>query len=151
MTCVPRAVTCAYAQSDPSSLSARRNLGPLATHRVRSKTDETVNIHVNLTLPWVAKPFCWVCHALAHMVKASEISRPITCEFTGAVAKSLKRPPCVPEVVCSIRCQVIPNNLNMIYYSSSFAWRSALSKRKWSAWYNVTGWDSTSCVWRGIF
>ena len=86
MTCVPRAVTCASAQSDPSSLSARRKLGPLATHRVRSKTDETVNNHVNLTLPWVAKSFCWVCHALAHMVKPSEISRPITYESTGAVA-----------------------------------------------------------------
>ena len=116
MTCVPRAVTCASAQSDPSSLSARRNLGHLATHRVRSQTDETVNIHVNLTLPWVAKSFCWVCHALAHMFKPSEISRPITCtyEFIGAVAKLVERPPCVPEVVCSIRCQVIPKNLNMI-------------------------------------
>ena len=113
MTCVPRAETCASAQSDPSSLSARRNLGPLATHRVRSQTDVTVNIHVNLTLPWVAKSFCWVCHALAYMVKPSEISRPITYEFTGAVAKLLERPPCVPEVVCSIRCQVIPKNLNM--------------------------------------
>ena len=114
MTCVPRAVTCASAQSDPSSLSARRNPGPLATHRVRSQTDETVNINVNLTLPWVAKSFCWVCHTLVHMVKPSEISRPITYEFTGAVDKLLERPPCVPEVVCSIRCQVIPKNLNMI-------------------------------------
>ena len=111
MTCVPRAVTCVSAQS---SLSAHRNLGPLATHRVRSQTDETVNIHVNLTLPWVAKSFCWVCHALAHMVKPSEISRPITNESTGAVVKLLERPPCVPEAVCSIRCQVIPKNLNMI-------------------------------------
>ena len=85
MTCLPCVVTCASAQSDPSSLSARRNLGPLATHRVRSQTDETVNIHVNLTLPWVAKSFCWVSHALAHMVKPSEISRPITYKFTGAV------------------------------------------------------------------
>ena len=92
MTCVPRAVTCASAQSDPSSLSARRNLGHLATHRVRSQTDETVNIHVNLTLPWVAKSFCWVCHALAHMFKPSEINRPITCtyEFIGAVAKLVR-------------------------------------------------------------
>ena len=114
MTCVPRAETCASAQSDPSRLSARRNLGPLATHRVRSQTDETVNIHVNLTLPWLAKSFCWLCHALAHMVKPSEISRPITYEFTRAVAKLLECPPCVPEVVCSIRCQVIPKNLNMI-------------------------------------
>ena len=114
MTCVSRAVTCASAQSDPSSLSARRNLRPLATHRVRSQTDETVNIYVNLTLPWVAKSFCWVCHVLAHMVKPSEISRPITYEFTGAVAKLLERPPCVREVVCSIRCQVIPKNLNKI-------------------------------------
>ena len=114
MTCVPHAITCASAQSDPSSLSARRNLGPLATHRVRTQTDETVNIHVNLTLPWIAKSFSWVCHALAHMVKPSEISRPITYEFTGAVTKLLGRPPCVPEVACSIRCQVIPKNLNMI-------------------------------------
>ena len=114
MTCVPRAVTCASAQSDPSSLSSCRNLGPLATHRVHSPTDETVNIHVNLTLPWVAKSFCWVCHALAHMVKPSEISRLITYEFTGAVAKLLERPPCVLEVMCLIRCQVIPKNLNMI-------------------------------------
>ena len=114
MTCVPRAVTCASAQSDPSSLSACRNLGPLATHRVHSPTDETVNIHVNLTLPWVAKSFCWVCHALAHMVKPSEISRPITYEFTSAVAKLLEHPPCVLEVMCSICCQVIPKNLNMI-------------------------------------
>ena len=110
-TCVPRAMTCASAQSHPSSLSARRNLGPLATHRVHS---QKVNIHVNLTLPWGVKSFCWVCHALAHMVKRSEISRPITYEFTGAVAKVLERPPCVPEVVCSIPCQVIPKNLNMI-------------------------------------
>ena len=111
MTCVPRAVTCVSAQS---SLSAHRNLGPLATHRVRSQTDETVNIHVNLTLPWVVKSFCWVCHALAHMVKPSEINRPITNESTGSVAKLLERPPCVLEAVCSIRCQVIPKNLNMI-------------------------------------
>ena len=114
LTCVPRAVTCASAQSDLSSLSERRNLGPLATHRVRSQTDETVNIHVNLTLLWVVKSFCWVCHALAHMVKPSEISRPITYELIGAVAKLLERPPCGPEVVCSIRCQIIPKNLNMI-------------------------------------
>ena len=114
MTCVPRAVTCESAQSDPSSLPARRNLGPLVTHRVRSQTDGTVNINANLTLPCVAQSFCWVCHALAHMVKPSEISRPITYEFTGAVAKLLERPPCVPEVVCSIRCQVIPKNLNTI-------------------------------------
>ena len=91
MTCVPHAVTCASAQSDSSSLSAHRNLGPLATHRVRSQTDETVNIHVNLTLPWVAKSFCWVCHALTYMVKLSEISRPITYEFTDAVAKLQER------------------------------------------------------------
>ena len=114
MTCVLRAMTCASAQSDPSSLSARRNLEPLATHRVRSQTDETVNIHVNLTLPWVAKSLCWICHALAHMVKPSETSRPITYEFTGAVAKLLERPPCVPEVVCSTRCQVIPKKFNKI-------------------------------------
>ena len=107
MTCLPRAVTCASAQSDPSSLSAGRNLGPLATNQVQGQTDETVNIHVNLTLPWVAKSFCWVCHVLAHTVKPSEISRPITYEFTGAVAKLLERPPCIPEVVCSIHCQVI--------------------------------------------
>ena len=48
------------------------------------------------------------------MVKPSEISTPITNEFTGAVAKLLERPPCVPEAVCSIRCQVITKNLNMI-------------------------------------
>ena len=125
MTCLPHAVTCASAQSDPSSLSARRNLGPLATHRVRSQTDETLNIHVNLTLPWVAKSFCWVCNALAHMVKPSEISRPIIHEFTGAVAKLLERPPCIPEVVCSIRCQVIPKNLNMI--SLQLLFRLAIS------------------------
>ena len=89
-------------------------LGPLATHRVRSQTDGTVNIHVNLTIPWVAKSFCWLCHTLAHMVKPSEISRPITYESTGAVAKLLERPPCVWEVVCSIRCQAISKNLNMI-------------------------------------
>ena len=81
---------------------------------MRSQTDETGNIHVNLTLPWVAKSFCWVCHALAHMVKPSEISRQITYEFADAVAKLLERPPYVPEVVCSIRCQVIQKNLNMI-------------------------------------
>ena len=109
MTCVPRALTCASAQSDPSSLSARRNLRPLATHRVLSQTDETVNIHVNLTLPWAPSHFVGF-----DMVKPSEISRPITYEFTGAVDKLLERPPCVPEVVCSIRCQVIPKNLNMI-------------------------------------
>ena len=114
MTCVPRAVTCAFAQSDPSSLSARRNLGPLAIHRVRNQTAESVTIHVNLTLPWVAKSLCWVCHALTHMVKPSEISRPITYEYTGPVVKLADCPPCVPEVVCSIRCQVIPKNLNMI-------------------------------------
>ena len=114
MICLPRAVTCASAQSDPPSLSARRNIGPLATHRVRSQTDEAVNIYVNLTLPWVAKSFYWVCHALAHIVKPSEICRSITYEFTGAVAKLLQSPPCVPEVVCSIRCQVIPKNVNMI-------------------------------------
>ena len=114
MTCVPRAVTCASALSDLSSLSARRNPGSLATHRVRSQTDETVNIHINLTMPWVANSFCLVCHALTHMVKPSGISRPITCEFTGTVAKLLERPPCASEVVCSIRCQVIPKNLNTI-------------------------------------
>ena len=114
MTCLPSAVTCASAQSDPSSLSAHRNLGPLATHRVHSQTDETVNIHVNLTLPRVAKSFCWVCHALAHMVKPSEISRLIAYKFTGAVAKLLECPPSFPEVVWSIRYQVIPKNLNMI-------------------------------------
>ena len=86
----------------------------LETHRVRSQTDETVNIHVNLTLPWVAKSFCWVCHALAHMVKPYEISRQITYEFTNTVAKLLEHLPCIPEVVCSIHCQVIPKNLNMI-------------------------------------
>ena len=48
------------------------------------------------------------------MVKASEISRPIIYEFISAVAKLLERPPCVPEFVRSIRCQVIPKNLNMI-------------------------------------
>ena len=128
MTCAPRAVPCASAQSDPSSLSARRTLGPLATHRVRSQTEEMANIHVNLTLPWVAKSFCWVCHALAHMVKPSEISRPITYEFTGAVAKLLERPPCVPEVVCSIRCQAISKNLNMILLQLLF--RLAISIEK---------------------
>ena len=48
------------------------------------------------------------------MVKPSEISRQIIYKFTDAVAKLLERPPCVPAVVCSIRCQVIPKNLNMI-------------------------------------
>ena len=48
------------------------------------------------------------------MVKPSEINRQITYEFTDAVAKLLECPPCVPEVVCSIRCQVIPKNLNLI-------------------------------------
>ena len=57
MTCIPRAVTRASAQSDPFSLSERKNLGPLATHRVRSQTDETVNIHVNLTFPWAPSHF----------------------------------------------------------------------------------------------
>ena len=113
MTCVPRAVTCASAQSDPSSLPVRRKLGTLATHRVRSETNETVNIHVNLTLPWV-KPSHFVCHALAHIVKPSEISRPITYKPTDAVDKLLECPPCVWEVVCSIPGQPIPNNLNMI-------------------------------------
>ena len=115
MTCVSRAVTCASAQSVPSSQSARRNLGPLATHRVRSQTDETVNIHVDLTLPWVAKSFCWVCHALAHMVKPSESAGRLPTNLPAQhLAKLLERPPCVPEVVCSIRCQVIPKNLNLI-------------------------------------
>ena len=54
------------------------------------------------------------------MRKPSEISWPITYEFTGAVAKLLERPPCVPEVVCSIRCQVIPKNLNMILLQMLF-------------------------------
>ena len=62
---------------------------------MRSQTDETVNIHVNLTLLWVAKSFCWVCHALAHMVKLSENSRQITYEFTDAVANLLERSPCM--------------------------------------------------------
>ena len=128
MTCVRRAMTCASAQSDLSSLSARRNLGSLATHGVRSQTDETVNIHVNLTLPWVAKSFCWVCHTLTHIVKPSEISRLITYEFTGAVAKLLERPPCVPEVVCSIRCQVIPKNLNMILLQLLFRLASSIEQ-----------------------
>ena len=128
MTYVPRAVTCASAQSDPSSLSARKNLGPLATHWVRSQTDETVTINVNLTLPWVAKSFCWFCHALAHMVKSSEISRPITYKFTGAVVKLLERPLCVPEVVCSIRCQVIPKSLNMILLQLLFRWAISIEQ-----------------------
>ena len=55
------------------------------------------------------------------MVKTSEISRPITYEFTGAVAKLLERSPCIPEVVCSIRCQVIPKNLNMILLQLLFS------------------------------
>ena len=101
MTCVTRAVTCASAQSDPSSLSARRKLGPLATHRVRSQTDETVNINVNLTHPWVSQVILLGLSCVTHMVKLSEISRQITYDFTGAVAKLLERPPCVPGVVCS--------------------------------------------------
>ena len=47
-------------------------------------------------------------------VKPSEISRPITYESTGAVAKLLDCPPCVRKVVCSIPGQPIPKNLNMI-------------------------------------
>ena len=39
MTFESRAVTSASAQSDPSSVSARRNLELLATHRVRSHSD----------------------------------------------------------------------------------------------------------------
>ena len=54
--CEPRTVTCVSAQSDPSLLSAHRNLGPLATHRMRSQTDQTANIYVDLTLPWALDP-----------------------------------------------------------------------------------------------
>ena len=51
MTCASGAVICASAQSDLFSPSARRNLGPSATHRARSQTDRTANIHVDLNLP----------------------------------------------------------------------------------------------------
>ena len=57
MTCASGAVNCASAQSDPSSLSACRNLGPLATHRVRTQTDQTASIHVDLNLPWAPSHF----------------------------------------------------------------------------------------------
>ena len=72
MTCAPCAVTCAYAQSDWFSLFACRinikrirNLGALATHRVRSKTDQTANIHIGWTLLWAPSHFvgfvrCWL-------------------------------------------------------------------------------------------
>ena len=76
------------------------------------------------------------------MVKPSEISRPITYEFTGAVAKLLERPPYVLEVVCSIRCQVIPKNLNIILLQLLFRLKISIEQ---------TGWDVMSCVWRGIF
>ena len=59
------------------------------------------------------------------MVKPSEIRRSIIHEFTDAVAKLLERPPCIPEVVCSIRCQVILKNLNMI--SPQLLFRLAIS------------------------
>ena len=64
------------------------------------------------------------------MVKPSEISRPITYELTGTVAKLLERPPCIPEVVCLICCQVIPKNLNMILVELLFPLAISIEQRE---------------------
>ena len=55
------------------------------------------------------------------MLKIVQISRPITFEPTGAVAKLLERPVCVREVVGSIPSRVIPKTFKMVLTALSFA------------------------------
>ena len=50
----------ASAQSDQSSLSAWRNIGPLTTYWANAQAD--------LSLRWAHMSFCCFCHAVAHML-----------------------------------------------------------------------------------
>ena len=51
-----------------SSLSAWRRLGSLVTHWVHNEdSDQTGHMPRLIWVQWAHMPFCWFCHALAHI------------------------------------------------------------------------------------
>ena len=51
-----------------SSLSAWRTLGSWATHSVHSEDwSDWADAQADLSHRWAHMPFCWFCHALAHL------------------------------------------------------------------------------------
>ena len=101
--CTPSAnrSTWASAQSGQSSLSAVWPVFTVRTqkHWVLSNPSSTQRRLIRLggypcwsDASLGTQSFCWFCHALAHMVKWFQISRPITFEPTSPVAQLLEHP-----------------------------------------------------------
>ena len=74
--CTQRRLRSAWAsaQFDQSSLSARRNLGSIATHWVHSEDwPDWGDAQADLSVCWVHMSFRWFCLAAAHMDSAKRI------------------------------------------------------------------------------
>ena len=77
--------------------------------------------YVDLIFPWEPSHFVGFVMRWLRYGKIGKISRPITFEPPGAVAKLLERPVCVREVVGSMPSQVIPKTFKMVLAVLSFA------------------------------
>ena len=68
----------ASAQSDQSSLSAWRNIGPLTTYWVRSEDWlGWADAQADLSLRWAQRSFCCFCRAAAHIPKLQTVHLPL--------------------------------------------------------------------------
>ena len=77
----------ASAQSDQSSLSAWRKLGPLATHCAQQRLWSVwADAKADLSLHWAHMPFCWFCCEVAHIARTAT---PIPLHYNKA--------PCFPK------------------------------------------------------
>ena len=148
MTCEPCAVTWVSAQSGPSSLSARSSW--TFSSPSSAQTDWSNGKYLCWPdSPLGAKSFCWVCHALAHMVKPSKISRQITYKSTAAVAKlrtsTLHSEGCVLDPRPSHTNEFKHDITVGVLPLGAQHWENGTGRP------GMTGWQVTSCVWRWIF